>query len=106
MYEKFIDFYAKLVEQPSKLLAEEDAIKKWTIAFQKDLLLWGSRDVILEYAKFKGLSGSDGKPHKVIFVVDSIMRAMREDLGLSCRKIPKGGLISMWLTDPENLSEG
>ena len=107
LYKQFIDFYGRLAKEPIEL-PPEDEIRTWAAAFQKDLLMWGSRDVILEYAKFQTLSRPDGPggPAAMVYAVDSLMRAMREDLGLSCAGIPKGGLISLWLRDPENLPKG
>lgn len=84
---------------PKKQPSNKELVE-FFVQFHTDLILWGSPKVINAYLDFKRHSGDSGR---VLFKVDRLYRAIREDLGLSTRGLPSQQLVKMYLKDPDEL---
>jgi hypothetical protein len=75
-------------------------------SFKRDIILWGSSDVILAQEAWES-AGLSANGQNVILLVDSLIRAMRKDLGNSNWKLKDGTLICLFITDmtPDQLKE-
>ena len=89
-------FAEKLGQQP---LSSEDIVKGFVETTEK-LTIWGSDDLILAFDKFKnGFSPSD--PTSAIFGFEDLVLAIRRDLGHSGRKLGRGAILRLFVTDIE-----
>ena len=76
-------------------------IEDFFFKFTGDVIVWGSPQVIKSYSEFRKI----GNNPEIILKVDDMLRAIRKDLGHSNRRIKRGDLISLFLTDPEKVKE-
>ena len=86
-----------------KALEADKEIEDFFYKFTAEVVLWGSPAVLRHYATFRNL-GQEKNPN-IILIMDDIMQAMRKDLGLSNWGLSRGGLMKMFLTDPESLDK-
>ncbi len=109
LYKGFMDLIVDILmetkkEEFDKTHKEELSanLEKKFIDFTRDLILWGSPEVIKTFKKFRESSGLAPSP-KIIVFVDDILLAMRKDLGHSNFGLKKGDLIKLFLKDPHEL---
>ncbi len=76
-------------------------LKNFFLQFTADLIAWGSPQVIRAYKEYRK---SPNSPY-ILFKVDDMLRAIRQDLGHSNRGIHSGDLIKLFLSDPDKLKE-
>jgi len=67
--------------------------------FTTKIMMWGSPDVLAAYGKFRRI----GENREIVLLVDDVLQAMRNDLGLSNSNLKRGDLIKMLLTDPDTV---
>lgn len=71
-----------------------------------DLIAWGSPEFIKSYEKFREAGQKETEePEKILLYLDQTLRAMRKDLGHSDWTIEEGGLIKLFLSDPEEIDK-
>ncbi|MGP9663774.1 hypothetical protein ACT3TY_03965, partial [Halomonas sp. AOP22-C1-8] len=70
------------------------------VGFKTNVVLWGSPKVINAQLNFQKVSESGGN---VLFAVDKLYKAIREDIGLSNKGLDKRQLVKMYLRDPGEL---
>jgi hypothetical protein len=111
-YLKFIDamFNAlqleKSKDEPSKRDNEKNKLKmldQLLISFKKELIIWGSQDVIAAMQTFQDNSSlankdTQDKHQDILFIVDDLLRAMRKDLGHNDYCMKRGAICAMVLT--------
>ena len=68
--------------------------------FTRGLIEWGSPAVIKEFKVFRKKAKLGGKT--VVFAMDDMIGAIREDLGLSNRGLKPGDLLDVLIKDPES----
>lgn len=71
--------------------------------FKKDLLLWGSPKVISAILEFEN-SAKNNSP-LILASINNLYQSMREDIGLSNKKLKKHELIKIFLSDPEEVEK-
>jgi hypothetical protein len=71
--------------------------------FKKDLLLWGSPKVVKAILFFQDTSINN--PSNILSSVDNLYQAMREDIGLSNKKLENNELIKIFLSDPKEIDK-
>jgi len=71
--------------------------------FQRDLMAWGSPEVIQAYLRFR--NGAYLKPTtaEMLLLVDDVLRQIRKDLGHSDSKLKAGELLSVFLANPSEV---
>ncbi len=89
------------VDTSSESFAKE--FEEFFITFTRDLIVWGSPNVIKAYENFKLGSLTSGT--NAVLLVDDILREIRSDLGNSNRGIKRGDLIKLFLKDPQELDK-
>lgn len=97
-YGEFVDMVYKLhqnIKKPNSYTEEE--MQKDIMKFSKQITLWGSKSVINKWVKFKGNGTNPDAAMDNLFVIESILNAMRKDMGL--RKTKKGDLLAFFIND-------
>jgi len=69
--------------------------------FKKDILLWGSPEVIKAQLKLERLSHENS--NLILFAVNDIYKAMRKDIGLSNSGLGNNELIKLFMIDSEEM---
>lgn len=79
-------------------------LEKQFMHFTRDLISWGSPEVIKTFKKFRD-SSEHGPNPQVIVLVDDILHAMRKDLGHSNFGLRRGDLIKLFIKDPHEVDK-
>lgn len=69
--------------------------------FTESVLVWGSDDVVKQWVNFRqegAASGPDGSVEN-LYRMEDLFLAMRRDLGLSNKKLDRGDLLRLFVTD-------
>lgn len=98
MYEELIAFLFRMsrASKDGKNMPTEEEITDFMFGFTQKLLIWGSDDVVVAFAKFRRSSQGQGN---VLFAVEEIWSAIRKDLGHNNKGISKGMLLSLIIND-------
>lgn len=72
--------------------------------FTRGLIEWGSPAVIKQWMAFRRVVTPKGS-RELLFAMDDMLRAIRQDLGLSNRGLARGDLVKLFLKDPDTLQE-
>ncbi|MDG9930614.1 MULTISPECIES: hypothetical protein [unclassified Pseudomonas] len=106
-YENIINFIFKITfaeklgeKQPS----EKEMIKFFTDT-TRDLVVWGSNDMILAFSKFRegAIANEKGNSSSnILFIVEDLMLAIRKDLGHSSSSIKRGDILRLYINDVDN----
>lgn len=111
---KKIEIYTIFITTATSMLALENdklSIKAPTeeelmdilFQFKRDILLYGSPKVIKSQIEFMKIAQHSSE--RVIEGIDSLYKAMREDIGLSNSGLNNYELIKMFVTDPDELDK-
>lgn len=65
--------------------------------FSRKITLWGSRNVVKKWIKFREQGANPDATIDNLFVLEDIMNEMRKDLGL--KKVKKGNLLAFFVND-------
>ncbi len=84
-------------------IAENTELVSFYQEFVTDLVIWGSRDVIQAYGKFR--VASENSDLNILVAMDDLLRAMRKDLGHSDWLLKRGELIKTFLKNPDELDK-
>lgn len=107
IYQKFIDLIAKMTagESQTKIIEKptEDELAKALYDYKKDILLWGSANVIKTQLNFQRITPENS--NNILFAVDKMYKAIREDIGLSNTGLDNNELVKLFLTNPEELEK-
>ena len=112
MYSGFFDLVSRMmVEQNPNIESagvSEDEIVRFIIELKKNIVLSGSDKVIKALSDYEKTTSeldknTKRKTKKILFSVDKLYRAMRDDVGLSNEKLKRGDLIRLHLKDPKEL---
>lgn len=84
-------------------LTEQELIKKMAW-ITENLVIWGSDDLLLAWSKFRKFSTqSEEIPNfQVLFEVESLLLAIRKDLGHSNKGIKRGEILGLFINDIED----
>lgn len=110
--EKKIEIYNKFITAAITMIGaqnEHSDIKSLTdkelfsimFNFKKDILLWGSPEVIKAQLKLERLSHENS--NLILFAVNDIYKAMRKDIGLSNSGLGNNELIKLFMIDSEEM---
>jgi len=109
--ERKVELYKGFLDMVSKMMAEQNEnvslkppspqeLVDFMVEFKTNVVLWGSPKVINAQLNFQKVSESGGN---VLFAVDELYKAIREDIGLSNKGLDKRQLVKMYLRDPGEL---
>lgn len=85
-------------------LDNSELVKKM-IEFKSDCLLWGSEEVLQALVNFQQLSASKPTPKELLWSIDPLYRAMRNDIGLKNTKLPKDFFAKWPLSNPKEFDQ-
>ncbi|MCP4139357.1 MAG: hypothetical protein GY755_03540 [Chloroflexi bacterium] len=80
-----------------------DKLQKKFFKLNRGLIIWGSPKTIKAWHNFRLGSKESSSNHEPLFLMDAILRSIREDLGNSNFGLKEGDLIKIFLSDPEEL---
>lgn len=104
LYKGFLDMVAKMTAEQNDNVSLEppspQELVDFMVEFKTNVVLWGSPKVINAQLNFQKVSESGGN---VLYAVDDLYKAIREDIGLSNRGLDKRQLVKMYLRDPSEL---
>jgi len=105
VYNDFIDFLFKILninKDPSKKMNEKQIVE-FVEKFTKKLIIWGSDELILEWAKFRELGNIQPQPRneqlELLLQLESIIYAIRKDTGHKNKNLSKGKILSLFITN-------
>ena len=104
IYEKLIDFIFRITfaEKRGEAMPSEREMILFMTELTRDLVIWGSPEVIRSYASFKRLTASLGENSSHIpamFSVEQVFRAIRKDLGHRDVLVQKGDILATHIND-------
>ena len=104
LYKGFLDMVAKIMSEQNENVSlkppSQQELVDFMVEFKTNVVLWGSPKVINAQLDFQKVSESGGN---VLFAVDELYKAIREDIGLSNKGLNKRQLVKMYLRDPGEL---
>ena len=104
LYKGFLDMVARMMSEQNENVSLEPPSQQelvdFMVEFKTNAVLWGSPKVINAQLNFQKVSESGGN---VLFAVDELYKAIREDIGLSNKGLDKRQLVKMYLRDPGEL---
>lgn len=110
IFEKFINNVLINVLLADKLgkkpLSKTDLVK--VIAdFTRDILVWGSNDVLNAYQDFRKLgnldsNSADDDKFRLVYAMEDLILAMRKDLGHSNKGLNRGDILRLFVNDIDN----
>jgi transcription elongation factor Elf1 len=104
IYGYFVDKMFEMIKKSKKKNSDsnlsQDELGEFSEKFNKDLILWGGRNVIKEYGKFRDL-GKKPIENKIsiVFKFEDVLYSIRKDLGHNNINLLKGDLLKLFLTD-------
>jgi len=107
IYENFMKGMFKVMNltKTSSGVISQDELNKFVEEFNRKLILWGGRNVIKEYMKFKKF-GNDVKNKgntEILILFEKVLYAIRKDLGHSNLNLVSKDLLSLIIKDIEKL---
>ena len=106
IYEKFmVEMFKVLKLIKTEENIAQDQLSEFAEEFSRKLILWGGRDVIREYVKFKKFGNNPknkGNTH-ILILFEKILYSIRKDLGHSNFNLIQKDLLSLMIKDIEKL---
>jgi hypothetical protein len=107
VYSTFVQLIIDLQQATIRMTADELLKSEQTyrifVKFNRDVLLWGSPNVIRAFLDYRG---EDGTATPLALVkMDKLLGAIRKDLGLSNWRLQKGDLVKILVRDPSELDK-
>jgi hypothetical protein len=109
IYSRFMDMmsrqlqYTKERKNNPTLPEQSEGYEEEYRGFTKDIIIWSGPELLLSWIKFKEVVDSDVVEGH--FLLDDILREIREELAVSNDGLKRGDLIKFMLVDPESLDE-
>ena len=107
IYKGFLDavsgIMAKGNENVTKNGLSDQELIDYLVEFKTDIILWGDPNVIKRHLEFEVAASQDTS--KIFIAVDNLYKSIREDIGLSNKKLNNYELVRMYLKDPTELDE-
>ena len=77
---------------------------KFMAEVTQELVIWGSDEMIDAFYKFRmksidSANGAKQEPNEILFTVESLLLAIRKDLGHKNKNMPKGKLLGLFVND-------
>lgn len=106
IYEKIINFIFSLTfaEKLGKNQPTEKEMMKFMAEVTQELVIWGSDEMIDAFYKFRmksidSANGTEQNPNEILLTVESLLLAIRKDLGHKNKNMPKGKLLGLFVND-------
>ncbi len=104
VYNSFMEMIVNVLENAKDNQDPElpPDLEKWFYQFTREAIVWSSPGLVQAWRKFRIESVSDSG--QVMYLVDEILREIRSDLGNSNYSLKKGELVSLFLSNPDEIS--
>jgi hypothetical protein len=104
VYEEFLALVFRIV-MAEKLgegpVSEQDMMKSFS-GFAQKMIVWGSDDVLKEYAAFRKLATTatpETAPILHVFAIERLLLAIRRDVGHKNKNFAQGDLLRIFIND-------
>lgn len=95
-------FHFLLGQKAGRAALTEQELAGWFQETIEKLTIWGSDDLIMAFGDFKnGLSIQTGVAS--LYHFEDLLLAIRRDLGHRDKKLARGSLLRLWVTDMDDL---
>lgn len=91
-------FAVMFAERLGKKPVRESELIQWFAETTEKLSIWGSDDLVLAFGRFKN-GFSEDTPSAALFGFEDLLLAIRKDLGHSGRKLGRGSILRLFVTD-------
>ena len=100
VYESLMNFmFDVLKKSKTDESFDEQEMIDFLMKFSKELMLWGSDDVVRAYVRWRRVTSSNPTPTVMLLALEDLFRAIRLDFGHTNKGIEKGDLLSFIITD-------
>ena len=106
VYEEIINFIFRITfaEKLSKKQPSEKEMIKFFADTTRDLVIWGSHDMIKAFSEFREelvrlFDKHDNAPWAIVACVEDLLIAIRNDLGHKHKNIQRGEILRLYITD-------
>ncbi len=96
---RFVFSHAFRAAMPHKVPTEAEGIDFFN-RFTQRVIVWGSDEVLLQYAKWK-FSMNDGEPNALVFEMEKLFFAIRRDMGHKNAGLRRGDILRIFTPDIE-----
>jgi hypothetical protein len=105
VYEEFIAFLFRilLADKLGEQKVTEQEMMKFVSGFAQKIMIWGSDDVLHRYAVFRRMGSATGL--ETVVAVESLLFAIRADVGHRNKNLKTGDLLSIFVNDIESFLE-
>lgn len=104
IYDKFLKIIIRLLKASNENIKgepiSEQELIELLVDFKREILLWGSPQVIKAQLHYEAVAGNT---QQMFHAVDSLYRAIREDIGLSNKGLQPLDLFKLFLKDPHEV---
>jgi hypothetical protein len=90
-----ITYASKLGEAPMP----ESEVLRQMVDMTRNLVIWGSDEVVKAYVKFRTFANSNGDSTQMVFIVEELMAAIRKDLGHKNQGFNRGTILGLFVND-------
>lgn len=106
IYDKFLTIIIRLFKSTNENIKAEPISEQELIVllvdFKREILLWGSPQVIKAQLHYESVAGNTAL---MFHAIDQLYRAIREDIGLSNKGLQPLDLFKLFLKDPHEIEE-
>ncbi|MDB6175013.1 MAG: hypothetical protein JWL59_4324 [Chthoniobacteraceae bacterium] len=88
--------FAEKLGQPTPL--QEEILSAFS-DFTRELIIWGSSDVIIAWQHFRTQAVDPADPMNSLLAMEVVLRAIRKDLGNNISKLESGALIRLFINN-------
>lgn len=96
---KFVFSHAFSAKLPDQVPSEAEGINFFN-RFTQRVIVWGSDDVLRQYATWK-FSMNDGDPNALVFEMEKLFFAIRKDMGHKNAGLRRGDILRIFTPDIE-----
>jgi len=100
VYEELISFFMKVLNKEINPESKKDKEKanEFFINLTQKLIVWGSDEVIKKWSFYRK-NADDKTDNRVLFYLEELLFAIREDVGHDNEDLTKGDLLSLFIND-------
>ena len=102
VYEDFIKFLFRILmaDKLGEEKVSEEEMMKFVSGFAQKIIVWGSDEVLHRYALFRRMA-HDASGLETVVAVESLLYAIRADVGHNNKNLKTGDLLSIFINDIE-----
>ncbi len=102
VYEQFVQIIISAVGLGDAEKISEDQIQARLSELAPSMMIYASNQVLKEWRTFRNISGDTNDGRASLFQMESVIRAMRKDLGHGSLTSMKGDILAVFVNDIED----